>query len=38
MVFSKDSIPENGIYFMQIEIVETLYGMIAFGVIPQSKR
>ena len=38
MVFSKDAISENGIYYMQIEIVETLYGMIAFGIIPQSKR
>lgn len=38
MFFSGRSIPESGIYFMQVKIVETLYGMISFGIIPEDKR
>lgn len=38
MFYSKNPFPKNSINFLQIKIVETLYGQISFGIMPESKK
>ena len=38
MFYSENPIPNNSISFLQIKIVETLYGQISFGIMPESKK
>jgi len=38
MFFSTHPIPQGGIYYLKVKIVETLYGMISIGVMPEHRR
>ena len=38
MFYSENPFPKNSINFLQIKIVETLYGQISFGIMPESKK
>jgi hypothetical protein len=38
MFFSTKPIPKNGIYYIKIKIIDTLYGMIGFGIMSEGKR
>lgn len=38
MFYSEESIPEAGTYYLQLKIVETLYGMISIGVMSENKK
>ena len=34
MFYSREYFPENSISYLQIQVIETLNGQIAFGIMP----